>query len=90
VEFFEHTAGELKRYRFGQRTADFLLCRNCGVYVGAVIDTAHGRFGIININALKECPAELPAAVAADYEGESADQRIVRREQRWTPVLGAV
>ena len=90
VEFFEHTAGELNRYRFARRTADFLLCCNCGVYLGAVIDTAHGRFGIINVNALKSRPAGLKAAVVADYEGESADQRIARREQRWTPVLGAV
>lgn len=90
VEFFEHTAGALARYRFGRRTADFLLCRHCGVYLGAVIDTPHGRFGIININALKSHPADLATAVAADYEGENVEQRIARRERHWTPVLGAV
>ena len=27
--------GELSRYRFGHGTADFIVCRRCGVYVGA-------------------------------------------------------
>ena len=30
----------VERYRFGSRTADYLLCRRCGVYVGAVCETA--------------------------------------------------
>lgn len=85
VRFFEHSVGALNRYRFGQRTADFLTCRNCGVYLGAVIDTARGRFGIINVNALRRIPAGLPAPVPMDYENETLEQRIARREERWTP-----
>ena len=27
----------LNRYRFGLRTADYLICRTCGAYVAAVI-----------------------------------------------------
>ena len=61
LEFFERDAGAMNRYRFGQRTADFLLCRHCGVYVGAVIDSVCGRFGIVNVNALRCRPIELPA-----------------------------
>ena len=29
----------LSRYRFAQRTADCLICRRCGVYLGAVLYT---------------------------------------------------
>ena len=43
----------LQRYRFGLKTADFLVCRSCGVYIGAQIQTAHGAFGIINTRALQ-------------------------------------
>ena len=32
-----------RRYRFGSRTADYLLCRGCGVYVGAVCETPSAR-----------------------------------------------
>jgi len=76
----------LQRYRFGLKTADFLLCRRCGVYTGAQIDTDHGAFGIINILAMTPVPAGLPTAALADYSSESASGRVERREKRWTPL----
>jgi hypothetical protein len=79
----------LRRYRFGGRTADFLLCRRCGVYVGAQM-AAEGRvFGIVNVRALAERPLELPVAVAISYDGETGAERRSRRMQRWTPVTRA-
>ena len=90
LEFFEHAAGALNRYRFGQHVTDSLICRNCGVYLGAVVATARGRFGIVNISAMRNRPAGLPPVELKDYGAETAEQRIARREQRWTPVTGAV
>jgi hypothetical protein len=90
VKFEEHVRGTLHHYRFGQTTADFLICRKCGVYLGAAISAPGGRYGVININALRPGPPNLPPPVAADYEGESAEQRIERRRKRWTPVIGVV
>ena len=79
---------QLQRYRFGLKTADFLLCRNCGVYIGAVIETPNGRFGIINTRTLLPQPDTNAAAPPVDYGGEAADERIARREVRWSPVNG--
>jgi hypothetical protein len=76
----------LRRYRFGLKTADFLLCARCGVYIGARIETAGGHFGILNVRALKPIPGDLPAAALADYSVESSDDRVARRERRWTPL----
>jgi len=79
----------LQRYRFGGRTADFLICRRCGVYVGAQM-TADGRVsGIINVHALRTPPSGLPTPVAMSYEGEGASERLERRSQRWTPMTHA-
>jgi hypothetical protein len=86
LAFHLRQSARLQRYRFGLRTADFLLCPGCGVYLGAQIQTAHGAFGIINTRALTALQAELPAAVAADYGTEGATQRVARREQKWTPL----
>jgi hypothetical protein len=86
VQFRVRTRGALHNYRFGQMTADFLVCRKCGVYLGAAISTPQGDYGIVNINALQPMPAGLPEAVAAVYEGETAEQRVARRRARWTPV----
>jgi hypothetical protein len=76
----------LQRYRFGLKTADFLLCRCCGIYLGAQIASAHGAFGIINTLALMPRPESLPVAAEADYASESASERVARRERRWTPL----
>ena len=86
IEFAAPEREFLNRYRFGERTADFLVCRRCGVYIGAMIETARGRFGIININALRPIPPALREAVPMQYGSESRDERIARRELRWSPV----
>src|SRR5258708_38040170 len=41
--------GTLVRYRFGLCTADFLLCRTCGVYVAAVISDGAGERATLNV-----------------------------------------
>jgi len=88
IEFRVRDADRLQRYRFGLRTADFLLCRNCGVYTGAVIKTDAGTFGIVNVRALIDVPGDLPAGVPISYDGERTGDRVSRREQRWTRVTG--
>jgi len=85
IEFNAARPALLNRYRFGARTADFMICRECGVYVGALIETERGSFGIINVNALQPMPAGLPDPVPMEYGAESRDERITRRELRWSP-----
>jgi hypothetical protein len=85
VEFTVADPELLSRYRFGLRTADFLLCRECGVYIGALIETDNGRFGIINIHALLQSPESLAPTEPMRYDSEDVGGRISRREKRWTP-----
>lgn len=86
LDFAIREPGLLQRYRFGGRTADFLLCRRCGGYVGAQMIADGRTFGIVNLHALREPPAGLPLAVAMSYDGEAARERQERRVRRWTPV----
>jgi len=76
----------LQRYRFALMTADFLLCRNCGVYIGAVIETDSGRFGIINTHTLTPVPDNIATVAPISYDSEDTSGRVSRREERWTPV----
>jgi hypothetical protein len=78
----------LQRYRFALATADFLLCRKCGVYVGAVIEVDGSHFGIINTHALEELPDDIAEVGAVSYDGEDVAGRVGRRAERWTPVTG--
>ena len=73
------------RYRFGTRTADFLLCRACGVFVAAYMPEP--ALAVINVNALEARAAFLANELhVADFDGESLEQRLARRKARWTPV----
>jgi hypothetical protein len=86
IEFETNNADLLQKYRFGLKTADFLLCRNCGVYIGASIATDRGPFGIINLRTLKLKPATVAAVTPITYDKEDTGDRVARRIDRWTPV----
>jgi hypothetical protein len=85
VRFIITDNAKLNRYRFATRSADFYVCRDCGVYVATVLTSARGQFATLNVNALSS-PVDVPVAAAISYEGESAEQKLARREQKWTPV----
>src|SRR3978361_1162796 len=40
----------VERYRFGTRTAEFLLCKACGVFVAAVM--SEPAVAVVNVNVL--------------------------------------
>jgi hypothetical protein len=84
LEFFCSRPERLQRYRFGTRMTEFLICRECGVYVGARL--ACEPFGIINARALVPFPIALPQSQPMDYAAESAAAKRDRRAQRWTPL----
>ncbi len=86
LAFEVNDPARLVRYRFGLRTADFLLCSECGVYVGAVLEDGSAAFGIINTRTLEPQPDDMAAVGAISYEGEDEAGRAARRVQRWTPV----
>jgi hypothetical protein len=80
----------LRRYRFALRTADFLICKECGTYVGAVLLSGRGAQAAINVNTLRVPPAGLQPGKPVVHDGESGEARRARRVQTWTPVVGPV
>ena len=89
VTFQLTEASRLSRYRFGARSADFLVCRECGVYVAALLTSGNRQFATLSINTIR-VPLDVPQAEPVSYDGESAEQRLSRREERWTPLAEAV
>lgn len=77
----------VERYRFGSGTADFLICKRCGVYVGAVCDTSGGMCAVINVNCLDDRAAFTAAPAATDHDGEAVGDRLARRAANWTPAV---
>jgi hypothetical protein len=85
IEIVVHDPSQLSRYRFGPGTAQFLVCRTCGVYVGAVMAEAGSDYATLNINALRTPEVFTKVAVPVSYDRESAAQRRARRRSGWTP-----
>jgi hypothetical protein len=89
LEFHASRPERLQRYRFGSGITEFLICRECGVYIGARLAGEHGAFGIINARALLPIPQELPPPTPMNYAGESAGDKRTRRAARWTPLTAS-
>lgn len=78
-----HDTGRLERYRFGSRTADFLLCNHCGGYLGAVMSEGDRLYATLNVNMADHVP-DLET-VEVNYEGRTPEQQRSRRVSVWTP-----
>jgi len=76
----------LNRYRFGQKTADFLICPGCGTYVATLMVGPRGPVGVMNVVGLAIAELKDEPATLASLEGESIEERIERRLARWTPM----
>jgi hypothetical protein len=77
---------KLSRYCFGLKTADFLLCRKCGVYIGALMEDGGRMWFTVNVNTFRNRPGDDIASVPHDFDGEDVAGRIARRKKKWTPV----
>ena len=75
---------EAVRYRFGPRTADFVVCGRCGVYVAAVLATSAGAVASLNANVLDDRVAFSQTPTPVDYDDETPQERLLRRAERWT------
>jgi hypothetical protein len=72
-------------YHFGTSTAEFLICRRCGVYIGAIGETAAGIRAVTNINCLDDRTAFTQQPDPIDRDDEVLGARLARRAANWTP-----
>jgi hypothetical protein len=86
IRFEVRDPQQLTRYRFGLKTADFLICGKCGIYVGASMHEGARAWAIINANTLDEVAQLTQEPAPMDYDGEDTARRLARRRQRWSPL----
>ena len=78
---------KVRYYRFAHRTADFLICGECGVFVAAITDTAQGKRAVINARVLDGVSLDWASVADVHFDNESPPQRADRRSLHWTPVV---
>lgn len=80
---FHAVPGAVSRYRFGLGITDYLLCRKCGTYLGAIMEDEGRSIGIVNVNALDVRDTFDSAPPLHVYDGEDAARRRARRRKFW-------
>jgi len=78
------TPAHVVLYEFGLKTARYVLCGNCGVYVAAITSEEPMR-AIIIVSALDDAKSFSNAPRPVDYDAEDREARLARRRSRWMP-----
>jgi hypothetical protein len=63
------------------------LCRNCGVYIGAVLEDDGNSFATLNTRAMDIAGLDFASSEPVEYDEESEVERRQRRKEKWTPVV---
>lgn len=74
-------------YRFGTRTADFLICRRCGVFIAAISDLETAPCAVVNVNCLNDRASFTASATMHEFQGETLEARTSRRAANWMPAV---
>jgi hypothetical protein len=87
---FELSANDwslVERYRFGTRTADFVICRRCGVFIAAISDWSTTPRAVVNVNCLDDRALFTVTAAMHEFQGETLEARTSRRTANWMPAV---
>ncbi|MEE2691604.1 MAG: aldehyde-activating protein [Pseudomonadota bacterium] len=76
---------DMRRYRFALKTADFLICRECGVYIAAVTGEKDNIRSTLNVAGLRIKDFLGVEEAPMQYGAEDAASRVARRAAKWTP-----
>ena len=80
---FRAAPGSLSRYRFALGITDYLVCRRCGAYVGAVMADEAGLLATLNVNSLDIRNSFDQVPPLHIYDGEDEARRRARRRKFW-------
>ena len=77
---------DVLHYRFGLKSADYLVCRRCGTYVAAVMTEEVRSVSVVNVGGLDVPAFRGRTGEAVTYDGEDVPARIARRKTYWMPI----
>jgi hypothetical protein len=87
IEILSRDWSRVERYRFASGTADYLICKTCGVYIGAACESGNGLRAVTNVNSLVDRAAFPVASSFPDHDEETTAARQARRRANWTPAV---
>lgn len=71
------------RYRFATRSAEFVVCRNCGVLAVALAEISGRTHAVVNLATADMLDTGRFDVKDVDFSHETANQRMERRGRSW-------
>ncbi|MEO8344619.1 MAG: hypothetical protein ABI607_02890 [Betaproteobacteria bacterium] len=73
----------VSKYAFGTRTATFHVCSRCGTVPLVTSEIANHVYAVVNVNALVNVEESWLRRAASQFDGESIESRLARRQRNW-------
>ena len=73
----------VSHYRQGTGTADFFVCRNCGVVCYSLCEIDGRLYSIVNARTLEGDALQTGRITSINFEGEELADRLARRTRNW-------
>jgi len=81
VQIAEET--QVQHYQFGTCTAKFYICQKCGVFPFVTSIIEENVYAVVNVNTFDNVKRTAFVSALADFEGESTETRLARRQRTW-------
>ena len=69
----------------GHGTAEFYVCRACGVVPFVVSEIDAHKYSVVNVNTFEGIDRAALSSTPTDFDGEASGTRLDRRRQSWIP-----
>jgi hypothetical protein len=76
-------ASLVSKYAFGSRTATFHVCSRCGIVPLVTSEIENHQYAVVNVNTLENIDQSWLRRGNANFEGESVESRLARRQGNW-------
>jgi hypothetical protein len=73
----------MSRYTFATQSADFHICRRCGVVPVVTSEVDERLYAVVNVNAFNNVPATLLRHANVAFDVETTASRLSRRQANW-------
>jgi hypothetical protein len=77
--------GNVSRYVFGMKTAQFHICTMCGVVPVVTSKIDGNTYAVVSVNAFQGVDRSRLRFASATFDAEDEQSRLARRKQNWIP-----
>ena len=83
VQLSADDPARVQRYRFGTETADFYVCKTCGVAPIVTSDIDGSTYSVVNVNCFDDVDRLELVESTTDFDGETTEDRLARQQRNW-------